>query len=204
MKYLHHLLGSNCARDVLPFFSSGSAKYKSRGSKVVKEICESMGCFHAAMDHLDNVGESLVFVVGDGIKPRTACLFAFYTKANVVSIDPQMRMDFIEKDLPEKFNVIPQRIKCYPDLASDHLFDCRQTPAIIVLPHSHCSMDEAIKMITNYSTLSIVNLPCCVQVQTKYIEPKFLAKCDGFWHYADPEILGTPKNILYVWKNIKP
>lgn len=77
-KYHSRFLRTRAAENVLGIFS--------RFNNAHKEITESWAMLEAAKKHGPPLDENCeVFVVGDGGSPRTGAIFAYYTKARVVS-----------------------------------------------------------------------------------------------------------------------
>lgn len=82
-RYLSRFLQSRSCEDVVGVFS--------RCSNAAKEITESWGLLEAARRWVPGLDSHYVIVVGDGSLPRTATLFAFYTRCpGVWSVDPAL------------------------------------------------------------------------------------------------------------------
>jgi hypothetical protein len=185
--YSERILETKSINLALPYFSCGK--------HVVKEVSESWGALEAAKLFKDRMDENtLIFIPGDGVVPRTGAIFSLYTKSHVISCDPIMKMEKVET-LPKLgrlsyFNkkaeeldssIIPQNIK----------------RVLIVLCHSHCPMFEAIKFVKQIDKIDIINIPCCVP-----IPPFFLSKKNPPKIYMDKSIR-TQKNKVYIWENIE-
>lgn len=145
-EYVNRFIKMRCAVDLLRLKMFPDAK----------EITESLAMVNAC-SNLPKLFDDRkrsdinVVVVGDGRRPRTAALFAHLTRWNCFSIDPIM----VEEVWPI------QRLKCFKKRVEDvklH-FD---SPLIIVLPHSHAKPSICLQNITTSSTLSVINMPCCV------------------------------------------
>lgn len=180
--YIKWLLNSRSAPLSLPYFLPNK--------NATKEITESVGCFMAAKEIDYPLDKSIVIVAGDGIAPRTGAIFALYSKAVVHSIDPLLR-----PKAEHQFQL--ENIFGYAKKGEDVKVDCGGKRVLIVLPHSHCPMPEAVKIPFNYSRMDIVNLPCCVPVPGK-----FLTKENSARIYVDKNIL-SGKNMIYIWENYK-
>src|SRR5680860_166176 len=90
--HLSRFFNSNCLCD-LSFYYINYSDSKKRN----KEITESIGCYAAAESFLGNLDDYDVYVVGDGVMPRTGSAFSFFSKAGVFSIDPLMRTELIDQ-----------------------------------------------------------------------------------------------------------
>lgn len=189
-KYISHFLSLDAARDLIPFFT-GCRRIAA------KEITESWGCYEAAkrIYHFDDdtknkLPDLEVIVVGDGVRPRTASLFAFLTRANCHSIDPMLNLNWFDKYNRE---CIPtKRLQIFREKGQDVTIDCKNKDCLMIFPHSHCSLNVIKKIPTNYKSLNIISMPCCVKLKD---EEKNVAS----EIYKDEEVW-SPKNIVYIWK----
>ena len=160
-----------------------------------KEMSESVGCLMAAMNIDAPLKDARVIVVGDGVKPRTGAVFALFTKAIVHSIDPLMRTALL--GLRVEGGGLPNldRLSCHTSKGQDMKINCAGERVLVVLPHSHCPMQDAAEIPYNYSRLDIINLPCCVAVPDNFLNIVSPPKV-----YKDPNIL-SGKNTMYVWED---
>ena len=174
IKYMEKFITYNCAPDLLlrHIFPDG------------KEITESMAAFEGVRKHiirsdtlLKNEGITLVSV-GDGNSPRTASLFAFLTKWNCISIDPNMKN--------ENWDV--ERLTTYKNNIED--LDLFYDDVVIVGVHSHASMKSTLEHIKG-NRRNMLAIPCCVPYND--IEPTLEYRDMGIW---------SPKNLVKVWRNI--
>lgn len=199
--YVGSFLGKNSAHDLLPFFTSGGGSYK--GDSVAKEINESYGCYEAAVEMLgEDLKKTRVIVVGDGVKPRTASLFAFWSGCKCYSIDPLMRTKWFHEDLPQKFGVKTRNLEVFDKKGEEIKIDCGGDDVLIVLPHSHCNMLNALKVAENCGKIHCINVPCCVNIAENFFDKRLLEQCDDFKLFSDPKMIGTAKKKVYVWKNM--
>lgn len=187
-RYLNHFFSLNASRDLIPFFHGCQ-----RGS--AKEVTESFACYYAALEFFgkEYIDYSHVVVIGDGATPRTAATFAFLSKAKTYSVDPILRDNYI-KWYNSQFDITISRINTFKCKAKDMSLDMDRKNVLLVLPHSHCPMDEAIKMIKFPKKLSCVNMPCCVNVSQEM-------KMKADKHYVDDEVW-SPKNEVYIWESL--
>jgi hypothetical protein len=177
-------------------------QYKSAGDMLIlgifpdaKEITESFGAFNAVrtklkkLYDLNNPNITLISV-GDGRTPRTATLFAFKTKWQCLSVDPNLNQDKIPlwESKVHRLHCIPKKVE---DLTKfDWCFNEYES-AVIVAVHSHAPLGAILNKI-KAEQRSLVSIPCCVPHnynKTKHIE------------YIDAGI-NSPKNLVKVWKTI--
>lgn len=199
-KYINHFISLKCAQDLLPFFT-GCKK------TAAKEITESFSAYHNCLEHFGVLDDSwVVYSVGDGKKPRTGATFRLLTKAkHVYSIDPATDLNWLNVTLNELYHV---KLRDYT------AFDCKVED--LVLPaslnegknvlilgvHSHAQISESIKKLTcGAKSVSIFWMPCCNQIEKKYLDKEYIAKCEKFVTYDDEEVWSA-KNQVYIWKNI--
>lgn len=170
----------------------------------VKEVTESFGMYSAVThnicmndEYIDVDRENTrIFVVGDGVVPRTASVFAFMTKWECYSIDPDMRdVDYSGirrlKTFPHKIEDTSrssyiERIIRYEDQgwnAKNH---------IIIMPHSHAEIEPTWERLHNDRTW-LITMPCCVHHEMKKLE------C---YSYTDPHI-ASEKNRIKIYCNYK-
>lgn len=197
--YLEELLiNSNCAPDVLPFFGN----YKNTKIRN-KEITESMGCYVAVRDFSGfNVKdpEVLCFVVGDGSYPRTASIIAHMTSFDVISIDPEMNIDWFLKHKQYKASLDRpvRRLEVFKAKIEDCKMAWDAKKFLLVLPHSHANLKTCLQVIDHPCT--VVNLPCCVRFPNQLTYPKCAHKF-GYINYEDPNIM-SGKRKIHIWKNL--
>lgn len=159
-----------------------------------KEITESMAAFDAVRRIvMPNTGiryndeNVFVFAVGDGHRPRTGALFAMRTKWNVVSIDPEMNILGIDKNI-KRLTEYKAKIEDLKLIQESPCF----SKAIIVLVHSHATIPACLKSITGFDERHVVSIPCCV--------PQDIPR-KVFYGYTDKGIW-SEKNQVKVWLNV--
>jgi hypothetical protein len=123
-----------------------------------KEITESSAALNAVLTKLkfyDRADPNIAVIsVGDGRTPRTAALFAFRTKWQCISVDPQLnpaKIDYWEQNI--------DRLKCYPNNVED--LDLCFEKCIIVAVHSHADLHSTLRHIRG-NVRSMVAIPCCI------------------------------------------
>lgn len=132
-------------------------------------------------------------MVGDGNTPRTAAIFAYRTKWQVISIDPMLK--HTERDI--------NRLKCFSMTLENFvtqdcgcgerfsILDCHDKPVLIVCVHSHAKMENCVNMITTIGNKAMIAIPCCF--------PYDYLPADK--EYVDPRILSN-KNTVKIWRNL--
>jgi len=173
-------------------------QYKSAADMLIlgiypdaKEITESFGAFNAVRTKLKklydlNDPHVNLISVGDGRTPRTAALFAFKTKWNCISVDPNLN----QEKIPLWESKI-DRLTCFPHKVEDLWEEITYDKVVIVAVHSHAPL-EAILSSIKAKQRSLISIPCCIPHnynKTKCIE------------YTDAGI-NSPKNLVKVWKVI--
>lgn len=156
-------------------------------SNTLKEIAESMAMFYAVEQKIMKWDETIqrtdpnvnIVVVGDGTKPRTAALFALMTKWNCISIDPA----FSQLEYPIK------RLSLYKDVMENLNFHFENETTIIILPHSHASVEQSWYRIRS-TRKWLVKMECCTH--DKLDLPAYF--------YKDKYAI-TPANEVYIWNN---
>lgn len=155
----------------------------------VKEIAESMSMLYAIEEKLSIWDENIkknnpninVVVVGDGVKPRTACIFAFNTTWKTWSIDPSMR----DKDYSsvKRLSVIKSKVEDVETM------DFGDEILIIIMPHSHAPIQECWNRFQS-TRKWLIKLECCTH--DKLNMPYFA--------YKDKYAI-TAANNIFIWSN---
>ena len=182
-KYHKRFLNSFTSENVIALFS----RYKG----AAKEITESWGMLEAAKLVTDKIGEHIVIIAGDGCSPRTGAIFAYFTKADVISIDPNFNMLHWEEhfDKQTKLGYEPQRLKVLKKKIEDVPIDCESKPCLVIWPHSHANMLNT--KIYNYSGRIDIAMPCCKPI------PAELMKIPHFTY--DDYNITSPKRTIHIW-----
>lgn len=203
--YISRFLKAKVSPFLLPFFQ--------RTGNPVKEITESYGIFNAARTCFPEfIKEDTVdcFVIGDGNTSRTAAMFAFFTKWQCYSIDPKLNMNYLNKNDPKTVFVLNYDIKrLYPfnkkiedfSLEKDRIVSNNHT-ALLIFPHSHASFDISVrKFISFYKEIHAINMPCCVNIDDKFLNIENLFKFNTKV-YKDVYV-NSPQNTIYVFNNLQ-
>lgn len=153
-----------------------------------KEITESFSAFH----HISQikgvrVHSSIIYVVGDGVYPRTSSIFALRTTMPVICIDPLL---CLEKTKIKRLHLFPLKVQ---DI-KPHIVNFNQ--AIIVLVHSHAKISDCLHLTPNANRLIIYTLPCCVNHELTLT--KFNLKIQPTYRRIDKHVL-SPKNEVLIW-----
>lgn len=188
-KYHKAVLNSASCENIIALFS------KTRNAH--KEITESMAILHATLKTIPDIGRRVIHVIGDGRLPRTGILFAYFTKAQVYSYDPQFDMEFWgahrKRWNHERITVLNMK---FEDATKDEEFTAntiKDKDVVAVFPHSHADFTECIRIFMSGGcrSLSIVNMPCCVPIPEKWMEKPHI-------HIRDRHVI-SPKNDIYIW-----
>lgn len=170
--YINRFIGMKMASDMLQMGLYPNAK----------EITESFACFEAALNYLpyDSTDNITAICIGDGHTPRTAAMFAFRTKWNCISIDPEMK----------KINYNIQRLQTKRAYIEDVVLEFDH-PVVIIQCHSHAKLSDCLANISA-PVRSVVAMPCCV---------KQYCDIDPITEYED-EWVWSPCNRIKIWFDI--
>lgn len=182
-KYHTRFLNQFSTENIVGLFS----RYKGSA----KEVTESWGMLEAAKKINPCFSNTIVIIVGDGCSPRTGAIFAYNTKATVISVDPNMNIDHwtdhCEKQAGMGFPV--RRLMVSRAKIEDFIFDCQGRDCIVVFPHSHADMRRVY--VENYGQLAYIAMPCCVPIPGRFQQLVHLT-------YDDKNIL-SPKRTVHIW-----
>lgn len=182
-KYIRQFFRMSSADNLTPLFS---------GSKrSAKEITESLAMQDAAIRfHKYPFEETTVIVVGDGSLPRTGAIFAYTTKANVTSVDPELNNAKWETHkLQQAAMGYPiQRLEVIKNYIENLEFDLADKHCIVVWPHSHADMNHT--RITAKTRMDIA-MPCCQRIPDNWEARPHISYRDF--------CVSSPKNKVYIW-----
>ena len=176
-KYLNELMRLECGPDLLALKIFPNAK----------EIAESFAAYAAVKKRLpmfDMSDPSVTLIaVGDGCQPRTAATFAFRTKWECHSIDPQLRVPSSRVSAVKKLFVHPTR--------AEDVWLPSVKRAVIVGVHSHAHFFACLDVVPNAQEVGVVVLPCCEQ---HALPP------GGFDSAYDDDGIPSPERTVYVFE----
>ena len=152
-----------------------------------KEITESFGAFNAVRTKLKRIVNLqdptiTLFSVGDGSTPRTAATFAFRTKWQCNSIDPNLKMFS-----PKQHKWPIDRLECHWNKIESLSFEVER--AIIIAVHSHVSIPVTLEHIRAKERI-VVAIPCCVPLGIPGVESYAEYRDWGIW---------SPHNKVKIW-----
>jgi len=189
IKYINQYFGLKCSAEMqeLRLFPN------------LKEIQESFSIINNVQNYCMKTDTNIdfknpninVYVIGDGVTPRTAAVFNFLTKWKTFSIDPLMR---IENDYStiQNLNVFKGKAEDVfvdnPDIVEqkDYIF--------IILPHSHIENTNSIYRYFKNQKTWIINLPCCKPNQDNTLPIES-------WIGIKDRYINSDKNILKIYNN---
>jgi len=143
-RYINQFFGYNCAGDLLNLGVFPDAK----------EITESMAMYTCLKKklHMDTSDPNItVHVVGDGSTPRTGALLAFLTNWKIYSIDPQLKLKWVDQ-------ISIRRLFCFNNKV-EAMIQLPYRPTIVVLCHAHVPYTVITQI---YPDTPMVVMPCCV------------------------------------------
>lgn len=177
-KYLDKFINLDCAIDILKLDLFPNAKEISETYAAYRAVLNYQDEAELEWDNRDNVAIS----VGDGARPRTAAFFAFMTKWECHSVDPQLNDD-MNYDEVRRLHLHKKRIQ-------DVQFDV--DTAIILAVHSHAELQGSIDSI-NANKYIVVALPCCRELKLNDKEPNRT--------YADWGCFSPHRQVKVWWWN---
>lgn len=183
-KYHERCLRSFAFGDIAEMF----CRYKGGA----KEVTESWAMLEAAKLYFPSIGDYKVVVVGDGASPRTGCLLAYMTKADVISIDPELNMKHWNWWLDRKIKLgePPKRLEVRQCKIEDTEIDCDGKKLLAIWPHSHAPMN-GINAV-NYTSRADIAMPCCVPIPSNFMARHHIA--------FDDFNVESPKRMVHIWK----
>jgi len=186
--YHSKFLNSYSAENIVGIFS----RYK--GSS--KEITESWGMLEALCRKTKIHEDQLVIVVGDGSSPRTAALVSYFTRAEVISVDPAMNMDHWEEHKKKQSDMgFPvRRMIVLKARIEDLEIYAEGRPCTVIFPHSHANMLRV--RLVDPGVIDYISMPCCKKIHPVLMELEHSI-------YTDQNIL-SPKNEIHLWYDLNP
>lgn len=163
----------------------------SRYHKASKEITESWALLEASKRFVPNLANYKVVVVGDGSSPRTGALLAYYTKAEVISVDPGLNWPHWQEHVAKQtaMGYPPERLLAVKDRIEDVKIDCEGKPCLVLWPHSHADMRRT--KILNHTSRIDIAMPCCVPIPPEWMKTPHVC-------YIDEHVL-SPKNTIHIF-----
>jgi hypothetical protein len=193
--YIEKFMARKSAIDLMPFFQPTG--------NPAKEITESYAMWETAkLLGLDSKDEVVCIVVGDGSTPRTAALVAFSSVWECHSIDPKINLLNWQETLSRHIAIGEpiRRLEIYPKYAKEVSIDCQGKRTLILLPHSHANMKDALDVAKNSSRIDIISMPCCEPIPSWAMEKKFTLKHN--LKVFDDEAVWSPKRRIFIWEDM--
>jgi hypothetical protein len=173
LKYLNNFIRLNkSAKDILDIGVFPDAKEITESFAAHDAVTHKLGLSYEFLKKIN----PLILVAGDGSTPRTGVTFAFKTKFNVVSIDPNnnekdyssvRRLLVLKKRLgdPEFLDLLEN--DPYPPFIDWENGGYSRRPIILVGVHSHIPEDELIAFhkVVGKALFAVVEIPCCYPQQ---------------------------------------
>lgn len=148
--YLDRLMRRQSFQALWPLFALAD--------KPAKELTESFSALVHLRDHLPRVGPCRVIHVGDGAHARTAALFALKTKADNISVDPEINerrvADWRDRFGIERFSWHRGRI----ETLTDTLDALPRMPTLVTFVHAHVHVDTVLDSLRYNAAFT---LACC-------------------------------------------
>lgn len=182
--YHRKFLSTLSAENVVGLFSRYKGGYK--------EITESWGMLEAGINYVPDLSNRLIVVIGDGCSPRTGAIFAYHTKAEVISIDPELNQDHWDEHCKKQAGMgFPvQRLTALKCKIEDLRLNCKGKSVLVVWPHSHASMNTLVLENKGISRIDIA-MPCCIPIPNQWMRKPHTV-------YEDVHI-ESPKRTIHIW-----
>jgi len=137
--YLDRLMRRDCFEALWPLFA--------KAERPAKELTES----YCALVHLRpfmlGPAPYRVIHVGDGAHARTGAMFSLKTRAQSISVDPQLNLQLVES-WRERFGI--RRLDCrkarIQDIA-DELNELPPMPTLVTFVHAHVPVDDVLQRL---------------------------------------------------------
>ncbi len=149
--YLDRLMRRQSFQALWPLFA--------HATKPAKEMTESFSALVHLRPHFPSVQPFRVVHVGDGAHARTGALFALKTRAQNVSIDPELNLSLVSNWQQtygvERFTFHRSRIED----AYDVLDSLPPMPQVVSFVHAHVDVDAVLARLDWHAAFT---LACCV------------------------------------------
>jgi hypothetical protein len=175
--YLDRLMRRGSFEALWPLFA--------RAQRPAKELTESYSALVHLRPFLASGGPYRVVHVGDGAHARTAAMFALKTKAENVSVDPELNVRLVE-EWRERFAVrrFDWRKALIQDVAAE-LDALPEMPTLVTFVHAHISVDHVLGM---FRWDAAFTLSCCSP--GKQLTQRFAIETSG----DDPNVLSPGRS----------
>ncbi|KAF0757834.1 hypothetical protein AaE_004135 [Aphanomyces astaci] len=129
-----------------------------------KEVSETMGVFNAVrklgLHEKDTAPPGVhdgIVIVGDGVTPRTAAMFAYRTKGwTCYSVDPIMKVSTSDAQVPWDGGALANVVSVCDKIENIRI---RLRKAIVVLVHAHVTIEQAMVAIDATEVVAVLTLP---------------------------------------------
>lgn len=197
-RYVDEFLLSKCAPDLI-----ATGIYPN-----TKEITESAGAYNAVRKYLWDKDldrrRSIILrpesphitgvFVGDGRSPRTGAMFAYRTRWDCISVDPQLKQKDSYREI-QRLRVVTSKIEDFPSQG----ISLEDRSVVLVAVHSHADLTKAVQVVEEMGAyiMGIVAIPCCTpqNLDQYYLEGLYSEVA----YYQDWGIW-SPQRTVKVWK----
>jgi len=150
-EYLDRLMRRSSFEALWPLFA--------KGIRPAKEMTESFSALVHLRHFLEGDGPYRVLHVGDGAHARTAAMFSLKTKAENISVDPELNVSLVE-EWRARFGVrrFAARKARIQDVAAE-VNALPPMPTFVTFVHAHVSTDHVLDQL---NWVAAFTLSCCV------------------------------------------
>ncbi len=131
----------------------------AHATKPAKEMTESFSALVHLRPHFPRVGPFRVLHVGDGAHARTAALFALKTRAQNISVDPEVNVALVsnwqQEYAVERFSFHRARVED----TYERLSALPPMPLFVTFVHAHVDVDAVLARLDWHAAYT---LACCV------------------------------------------
>ena len=206
LDYMHRIFGHQCVDLTEEEKINRVSLYDIMPNDITKEMLEVGGVLLRIQKHVPYEirmnSDVNCYVIGDGISPRCGTSVVYMTKWNVLSIDPAMRHEWLEKK-------ISPRLSCLAIKGEEVFFEKGKLITVVICIHSHADLPNIIANNKDIENLLVFSVPCCMYEKqiVHEIEP-FLKEYNPTFFLMDipkqkhPHKLKTAPetNCILAWK----
>ncbi|RYZ03371.1 MAG: hypothetical protein EOO73_28085 [Myxococcales bacterium] len=119
----------------------------AKAERPAKELTESYSALVHLRPFMPGAGPYRVLHVGDGAHARSGAMFSLKTKAQNISVDPQLNLALVES-WRERFGIhglICKRARIQ-DIASE-LNELSPMPTLVTFVHAHVPVDDVLRQL---------------------------------------------------------
>ncbi len=172
--YLDRLMRRGCFEALWPLFA--------KAQKPAKELTESYAALVHLRPFMPGDGPYRVVHVGDGAHARTAAMFSLKTRAQSISVDPQLNLPLVD-GWRARFGIL--RLDCRKSRIEDVAVELNALPVmptLVTFVHAHVAVDDVLALLRWDTAFT---LACCLP--GKQLSQRYESRSSGH----DRHVLST-------------